>query len=177
MDAFVYYECSRFAATKKIFKLTLYPFIAVVVSRNFCQKKSWKQNFALCLHFDQLFVYIFRIWLQPQQQVALESGLVLLRAWRASHTQLLGSPCRLQLQIKQPTVKPFPQRKYLRVNATSRNRYITVLKFQNFSAAQILRETNFLAGFETQKCHICILRASVFSNFGTFQLSKKCKNS
>ena len=100
---------------QKRFKLNLYLFIPVVVSRNFCQKKSWKQNFALCLHFDQLFVYIFRIWLQPQQQVALESGLVLLRAWRASHTQLLGSPCRLQLQIKQPTVKPFPQRKYIRV--------------------------------------------------------------
>ena len=138
----------------------------------------WKQNFAICLHFDQLFVYIFRIWLQPQQQVALESGLVLLRAWRASHTQLLGSPCRLQLQIKQPTVKPFPQRKYLRVNTTSRNCYITVWKVQDFSATQFLREINFLAGFGTQKSAIFfILRASVFSNFGTFQPSKKCKNS
>ena len=162
---------------KKNIQIDSIPIYTSVCFTEFLPKIPWKQNFALCLHFDQLFVYIFRIWLQPQQQVALESGLVLLRAWRASHTQLLGSPCRLQLQIKQPTVKPFPQRKYLRVNATSRNRYITVLKFQDFSAAQILRETNFLAGFETQKCHICILRASVFSNFGTFQLSKKCKNS
>ena len=111
----------------------------------------WKQNFAICLHFDQLFVYIFRIWLQPQQQVALESGLVLLRAWRASHTQLLGSPCRLQLQIKQPTVKPFPQRKYLRVNTTSQIAISQCGKFRIFQPLSFYVKSIFWRVLELKK--------------------------